>query len=218
MLKNKKQGVVVKWDDARGFGFIHSATSTANVFFHVRDFRSKAGVNGGSIPQVGMSVSFDEIQVSGKGPRGVAVQPTWEQVSRAVGLQRGGAGRRSSPGAPSSLPSGVLFTVPLIASYLCGIFWTVWTGLLPAWVMAILFAVNCLTFYSYWKDKQSARLGQWRTSEAALHLWSLAGGWPSAWLAQRVLRHKSRKQPFRGVFWATVVLHCTALLVWVLRQ
>jgi len=44
------------------------------------------------------------------------------------------------------------------------------------------------------------------------------GGWPGAWLAHRVLRHKSRKTSFRTVYWATVTLHCGAVLAWVKRM
>ena len=34
----------------------------------------------------------------------------------------------------------------------------------------------------------------------------------AAWLAQRALRHKSRKLAFRQLYWVTVLLHCTALV------
>ena len=34
-----KQGTVVRWDDARGFGFIRR-TGAQDIFFHVRDFRA----------------------------------------------------------------------------------------------------------------------------------------------------------------------------------
>ena len=47
--------------------------------------------------------------------------------------------------------------------------------------------------------------------EASLHVLALMGGWPGALLAQRVVRHKTRKQPFRTVFWATVALNCAIL-------
>ena len=66
----KKEGTIVRWDDARGFGFIRSPASTADVFVHVRDFRSNAGS-----PRQGMQVTFEEIHVGGKGPRAMAVQP-----------------------------------------------------------------------------------------------------------------------------------------------
>ena len=38
----KKQGAVVRWDDAKGFGFIHSPSSSAQLFFHIRDWRGSA--------------------------------------------------------------------------------------------------------------------------------------------------------------------------------
>jgi uncharacterized membrane protein YsdA (DUF1294 family) len=46
---------------------------------------------------------------------------------------------------------------------------------------------------------------------------ALVGGWPGALVAQRVLRHKSRKKPFQVTFWVVVVLNCAAL-AWLLMQ
>ena len=68
----KKIGTIKRWDAARGFGFIHSRDSNADVFFHVRDFRAAPGVQ----PTEGTRVQFEEIHVGGKGPRAMAVQPT----------------------------------------------------------------------------------------------------------------------------------------------
>lgn len=86
----------------------------------------------------------------------------------------------------------------------------------PWWVLPAFFAVNLLTFFAYWMDKWAAGQGSWRVSEGTLHLWSLAGGWPGAWFAQQILRHKSSKKSFREVYWATVLLNCAALagLIW----
>ncbi|OYQ41349.1 hypothetical protein CHU94_09730 [Rhodoferax sp. TH121] len=71
---------------------------------------------------------------------------------------------------------------------------------LAAWA-----TLNLLTFALYARDKYAARTGQWRTPENTLHLLSLLGGWPAAWLAQRVLRHKTAKRSFQMVFWLSVV-------------
>jgi len=82
--------------------------------------------------------------------------------------------------------------------------------------MPILLAylvVSVTTFAAYALDKIAAEKGNWRTSESTLHLLALVGGWPGALLAQSRLRHKTRKQPFRAVFWATVLLNCAAF-VW----
>jgi len=40
---------------------------------------------------------------------------------------------------------------------------------------------------------------------------ALLGGWPGALVAQNRLRHKSSKMSFLVVFWATVLLNCVAL-------
>lgn len=74
--------------------------------------------------------------------------------------------------------------------------------------LAYAVTVNATTFVVYRHDKEAARGGRgWRVRETSLHLWALAGGWPGAFVAQRVLRHKTRSHGFLAVFWATVVGH-----------
>jgi uncharacterized membrane protein YsdA (DUF1294 family) len=84
-------------------------------------------------------------------------------------------------------------------------------------VLAVYATGSVAAFAAYAWDKSAAQRGGWRLSERTLHFLALIGGWPGALLAQQVLRHKSRKQPFRIVFWFTVALNCGAL-VWFLRQ
>ena len=207
----KKQGTIVRWDNARGFGFIHSAASSSDVFFHVSDYRAA----GGGVPQLGLAVTFDEVQVSGKGPRGKSVQPTWELAAAPAGATRSVERRVGRPrGARAAAPtssSGAVFALPLMALCATSLLWAVWTRRVPWWVLPALFLLNVLTFFAYWQDKYAAGKRAWRISESTLHLWSLAGGWPGAWLAQQVLRHKSSKQSFREMYWATVVLNCGAI-------
>ncbi len=74
---------------------------------------------------------------------------------------------------------------------------------------------SVVAFALYGRDKSAAKQGRWRTPELTLHLVSLVGGWPGALLGQRVFRHKTRKQPFRAVFWFTVVANLGAAL-WLL--
>ncbi len=82
-------------------------------------------------------------------------------------------------------------------------------------VLAFYMVVSIVTFTVYAIDKSAATKGTWRTSESTLHLLSLVGGWPGALVAQQKLRHKSKKQFFRFVYWITVALNC-ALLSWLL--
>jgi uncharacterized membrane protein YsdA (DUF1294 family) len=72
--------------------------------------------------------------------------------------------------------------------------------------------ISLLTFVIYAKDKSAAEKGSWRIPESTLHFLALIGGWPGALLAQQVLRHKSKKQPFRFVFYLTVLLNCGLLV------
>jgi uncharacterized membrane protein YsdA (DUF1294 family) len=103
-----------------------------------------------------------------------------------------------------------------MAAYVCVLVWSVWTRRLPWWVLPVFFALNFAAFIAYWVDKWAAGQGGWRIRESTPHSWGLAGGWPGGWFAQQVLRHKSSKQSFREVYWATVILNCAALaaLLW----
>ena len=69
----QKQGTVIRWDATRAFGFIRSPDTSADVFFHVRDFK------GAAAPREGLAVVYEEIHVGGKGPRAMAVHPAAHQ-------------------------------------------------------------------------------------------------------------------------------------------
>ncbi len=69
-----------------------------------------------------------------------------------------------------------------------------------------------ISFVFYAIDKSAAKNGRWRIKENTLHLLSIMEGWPGALLAQKILRHKSRKQPFRFVFMLTILLNISVLL------
>lgn len=69
------------------------------------------------------------------------------------------------------------------------------------------FAVSLFAFFSYRSDKRRAEAGAWRIPETTLHLTALLGGWPGAFLAQRLFRHKVSKVSFQLTFWAVVLLH-----------
>ena len=63
-------------------------------------------------------------------------------------------------------------------------------------LMGLWWLINVLTLLAFAADKRFAILGQWRTSEKSLLLLAALGGTVGAKLAQRWLRHKTRKQPF----------------------
>ncbi|MEZ9246103.1 DUF1294 domain-containing protein [Vibrio lentus] len=72
--------------------------------------------------------------------------------------------------------------------------------------------IGIVTFFVYAKDKRAAINGNWRVPEKTLHIFSVAGGWLGALIAQDKLRHKTQKQPFRAIYWLTVVINVTAFL------
>jgi len=83
-------------------------------------------------------------------------------------------------------------------------------------LILVLYVVTSLvTFVLYALDKSTAKAGALRTQESTLHLLALTGGWPGAMIAQQTFRHKTKKQSFRIVFWATVLLNSSAF-VWLL--
>ena len=66
-----------------------------------------------------------------------------------------------------------------------------------------LLIINALTFAMYWQDKRAARRpGAPRVPEAMLLGVGVAGGTGAALVAQRLLRHKTRKRSFQLKFWA----------------
>lgn len=117
----------------------------------------------------------------------------------------------------TSLPAGELLLISAMAVvWMAMLAWGVGAQRLPLWAVGAALGLNLFTFVVYASDKSAAQRGMWRTKESHLHLLALAGGWPAAWLAQQMLRHKSQKTEFRAVYALTVLVHCGALAAWLL--
>ncbi|WP_439936211.1 DUF1294 domain-containing protein [Nocardia sp. N13] len=119
------------------------------------------------------------------------------------------ARRAGASGVPSALAAAVLFFVLLAG--------LVVLDELPVTLLAAYGLVSAVAFLMYGADKSAARQGRWRTSESTLHTIALVGGWPGALVARRVFRHKTTKQPFRTIFWSTVLANCVAL-AWLVSE
>ncbi|MDZ5663384.1 cold shock and DUF1294 domain-containing protein [Nocardioides sp. S-58] len=182
----RRQGTLVDWKDDRGFGFISPAAGGSRVFVHVSAFP------GGRRPADGSEVTYVEVRDENDRARAAEVQ------------YRGAAPTRLSvTGTAEAVTVATLFFLLLL-------------GLaaldeLPLLVVAAYGLLSAVAFLVYAADKSAARQGRWRTAESTLHLVGLVGGWPGALVARRVLRHKTVKQPFRTIFWVTVVANCAAL-------
>jgi len=81
--------------------------------------------------------------------------------------------------------------------------------MLPA--LSLLSLANLVAFSLFALDKARAQAGGRRIPERTLLLAALLGGL-GAWLGQRLLRHKTRKQPFAAWLGLILTLHALALL------
>ena len=217
----KKQGTVVRWDSEKAFGFIRCPQIPADVFFHLRDY------SGPGKPTEGQNVMFEDIHVGGKGPRALSVEPARNKII-------------NEPPAPPPPPAGtdLLASSPpaarsrsqwqkkrderpmwvglgLMAFWL--LLWLVGIGMgrFPWVILTAVVLINLAAFYMYWRDKEAAINDTRRTPEEWLHGLAVVGGWPGAWFAQQIFRHKTSKQPFRLVYWVTVGVNVLALLGWI---
>ncbi len=72
--------------------------------------------------------------------------------------------------------------------------------------LVLLALGNLHAFVRFWLDKRAAGRGDRRTPESVLLGAALFGGF-GAWLGQHMLRHKTRKEPFRTELGLTILLH-----------
>lgn len=89
--------------------------------------------------------------------------------------------------------------------------------MIPIIAAAYLLLVSAAAFGAFALDKAAAESGRRRIAESTLLLLALAGGSPGAWLAVKVMRHKTRKQPFHSILIAITVLQVGAAAVLLTR-
>jgi len=180
-------GKIVKWNDEKGFGFIKQ-NSGAEIFVHIKAFEKRY-----RSPGVNDIVTF-ELGTDAKG-RARAKSVKFEDQKIALTI-------------PTRLSLAYFFAA---CGFLIFIGYWAFVGKIPVLLVALYILASLFSFFLYALDKSAARGGYWRTQESTLHLFSFFGGWPGALVAQIILRHKTKKQSFRKVFWASVLINCCAL-------
>ena len=181
------RGKIIKWKDDRGFGFIRPLRGGDEVFVHIKAFSNRS-----------------------RRPIGN------EFVTYEIGSDNQGRIRAEHVeffGDRSETPTGgwtIASTIALLFLMFVGV--SVFMGQLPFVVLVVYLIASAISYGVYAKDKSAAKRNQWRTGEGTLLLLGLLGGWPGAFVAQQWLHHKSKKQSFQIVFWATVVLNCVGLV------
>jgi len=186
------KGKITTWNDEKGFGFITPNAGGKQVFIHISAFSNR-----NRRPEINQLVTYAPSTDKQGRPRAENATLAGDKLRKK--------GYRSN-GALSILSSGFFLVIVGIS---------VLAGKIPLLILALYLVASILTFFVYAADKSAAQKGAWRTNESILHLLSTAGGWPGALIAQQKLRHKSKKQSFRFVFWFTVLLNCCAF-IWLL--
>jgi uncharacterized membrane protein YsdA (DUF1294 family)/cold shock CspA family protein len=184
----RHQGKIAKWNDERGFGFISPSEGGGSVFVHISSF-PRSGRRPGVNEAVSYTLAFDSHG-----------RPQANDVRFVVGM-RSAAPPRRIPAAPVAFATSFLVAVTALAA--SGRFEMSW--------LVLYYGASIITYGIYARDKTAAQNAGWRVPEMTLHLLSLVGGWPSALIAQVLLRHKTRKTSFLIGYWLTVILNCVAL-------
>ena len=170
-------GKIIKWDHAKGYGFLHAGRN--RVFLHRRDFAERH-----KRPDVGDAIRF----TLGRDAHGRTC------ALDAVHVNDGG---RITFLTLLSLTC--LLVLPALAWYRRGSEFL--------WVGPYALVIGLLGYGIYALDKRRAREHGRRIPENLLHLTELCGGWPGAFLAQRRLRHKVSKVGFQVQFWLIVLIY-----------
>lgn len=88
--------------------------------------------------------------------------------------------------------------------------------MLTPYIVAWLIAANLIAFVLMILDKKFAESGARRISENTLLGWAGLGGAFGTFVASRLIRHKTRKQPFATQMIAILILELILLALWTL--
>lgn len=197
----REEGRITNWKDDKGFGFITPAGRGERVFVHIKAFvdRSKR-------PTVDQVVTYELAFDSQKRPRASKVAFAHQRMAAPAIAGDGTRKPSAPPDAPltPTLLALALFTLLIVLTIVRKIHIA---------VPVVYLLMSILTFLAYGNDKSKAERDLRRTPEATLHYMALFGGWPGAWIAQRIFRHKSKKAAFQNTFWFTVIANCTLLFL-----
>ena len=190
------QGKLVEWNDDKAFGFVLPNAGGRKIFVHLNEFPGRRR------PDVGSLITFEMGRDTNQRSCAVKVAPVISSRQRSAKEQL-----LEAHVARSRL------SLWIAAGWAAAVLVLTFLGHYPWKLLAIWALVNGITLVLYIIDKRAAEAGRWRTPEARLHVFALAGGWPAAAFAQQKLRHKTTKESFRATFWLTVFLN-VALMLW----
>lgn len=185
----RTKGKITSWKGDKGYGFISPIDGGKDVFVHIKAFSNRKRQ-----PKLNQLVTYALSTDRNGRPCAINTTLPGDRLPQKEKRKNGS----------SSVFIAIVFLVIVGTS--------VYLAEIPPVIFILYVSASLITFILYAMDKSAARKGNWRTKENTMHLFSLAGGWPGALVAQQKLRHKTTKQPFRSIFWITVLLNCGAFL------
>ena len=204
MKSTVHQGKLVDWKDDRGFGFIKPNRGGKDVFLHISALK-----NSTRRPQVGDLISYQ--LTSDKHGRVRACQAVIDNLrSNSIAVNYQNQHKLNSIHKNSKLGLEVLLlsAIPLWGAF---DFALKMHNPIPLCLYTVM---SCVTFLLYADDKSRAQHRKWRIPEKTLHFCELTGGWIGAFIAQRKLRHKNKKESYQIVFWLIVIGHIFLWIDW----
>lgn len=181
----RTKGKITSWKGDKGYGFISPSDGGKDVFIHIKAFSNRKRQ-----PKLNQMVTYALSTDRHGRPCAINATLPGDRLPQKEKRKNGS----------SSVFVAIVFFAIVGASVVL--------AKIPPVIFALYLGVSLLTFILYAMDKSAAQKGQWRTKENTLHFFSLAGGWPGALVAQQKLRHKSKKQSFRSIYWMTVLINC----------
>lgn len=181
MIKN---GTLSQWNDDKGFGFVTTAEGE-RYFLHIKAIKRTTKGR----PQLNDPVTFE----AGRDAQGR------QQALAAIVGQLARPTKKKVESSGWDLIDGLSLVLLILLPAI------VWRSGLAQFVFPVILFLSICAFFAYGSDKSRAQKQLWRTPEDTLHGWALLGGWPGAWFAQRIFRHKTQKGSFRWTYLVTVI-------------
>ncbi|WP_294954891.1 cold shock and DUF1294 domain-containing protein [Sulfurovum sp.] len=186
----RKKGILTKWNEEKGYGFITPLGEKKEIFVHISEFKGHPLLN----ERISFTLSKDK---SGR--------------TCATNVIAFNQARLKFESQKTSRIK--LFSLSIIIIFYGTLLYFTLNQKIEAYILPYYLFISTFTFYIYAKDKDYAQDGSWRVSEKTLHLLSLIGGWTGALIAQDKLQHKSSKLSFKLTFFITILFNLLLLYI-----
>ena len=203
----RQKGLLSKWNDDKGFGFILPNDSKKTIFVHIKSFTDR-----NVRPVENQKVTYT-LEKNDKGYAAINVSRTTDNPIRSkTNIHRKLVQKHTTK---KQILTKEISTsnVSLISMFFIGGFvffilhFSIIENKLPPITIMSYLLISILTYFMYQIDKNKAINNEYRISEKSLLILSLLGGWAGAPIAQQKFRHKNKKISFQIFFWLAIFVN-----------